>query len=95
MLVQKLRNFSVCLSGWQCVLGDFIILQHRGKKQYQQITLIQQNATFKLCDLMNSQFSIYCSFKKRKDRNQVNLKQTKFSLMTRFKLQTDFSIKLN
>ena len=47
MLVLKLRNFSVCLSGRQCVLGDVIIIQHREKKQlYQQITLIQQNATF-------------------------------------------------
>ena len=57
---------------WEILLFDNI---GKKKKLYQQITLIQQNAIFKLCDLMNSILNLLF-FKKKKNQNQVNLKQS-------------------
>ena len=47
---------------WEILLFDNI---GKKKKLYQQITLIQQNAIFKLCDLMNSILNLLFFKKKR------------------------------
>ena len=77
------------------VSWEMLLLYNIGKKSnytnrlplYSKMLLL--TAWFYELTILNLLF-----FKKKKDQNQVNLKQ-KFSLMTRFKLQTDFSIKLN
>ena len=77
------------------VSWEMLLLHNIGKKSnytnrlplYSKMLLL--TAWFDELTILNLLF-----FKKKKDQNQVNLKQ-KFSLMTRFKLQTDFSIKLN
>ena len=49
---------------WEILLFDNI---GKKKKLYQQITLIQQNAIFKLCDLMNSILNLLF-FKKKESK---------------------------
>lgn len=49
------------------VSWEILLFYNIGKKNklYQQITIIQQNATFKLCDLMNSILNLLFFKKKR------------------------------